>query len=101
MVDGSQWLALALAVLNPAVLLIAVAGGRMADQAAKLPIVGIAAGAVGALTFVPLWSWLAHDPKLPLPAAGVFICYGLVAMAIAGLVYACKARDGKGIPGAG
>ena len=86
---------LLVALLNPAVIAVAIAMGRRADQPQKLLVAGFAAACAGSLLV-----WLAADVRL-LPArgiggeGGVFMLQILLGTAWAALGY-YRLRAGKG-----
>lgn len=90
----AEMLLLAVMVLNPVLIALAVLGGLKADQFAKTVIAALGAGAVGALAY-----WLFHQAVAPVaepmfPIAGLFISYMIVAFAIAAIIYRLRPRKG-------
>ena len=80
--DVPMLLVLAFAVLNPAVIAIAFAMGRKADQLSKILIAAFA-GAVGGVALIWLGAFI-HLPLLPVvgrAAAGIFIVSLFVGLA--------------------
>ena len=81
------------ALLNPAVILVALAMGRNASQWQKLPVAAFAAALMGtAALYIAVWLGLTGVTGVGRAAAGVFIAQFLIGLVWAAIGYQFRRR---------
>jgi hypothetical protein len=87
------WSVLVIALLNPAVPVVAFVMGRNADQLQKLFVAAFAASVIGsALLYVVVWLGLAGTGNVARAAAGIFIAQFAIGLGWAAVGYATRRR---------
>ena len=91
--DVDLWSVLLIALLNPAVPVVAFWMGRNADQAQKLPVAAFAASLAGsAIVYAVVWLGIAGMGSVGRAAAGIFIAQFVIGLGWALAGYATRRR---------